>query len=777
MRTWIGRLTLLGMAAWSAAVAAQDEPAVEEDNQCITCHANTDLWEGETLRLLVTPEHLAGDVHWAKGLKCNDCHGGNPNTTRVGAAHSEEDGFRKIAGPADEPAFCGRCHADAAYMKKYQPDPKLDHVRKFWSSAHGQHLKNAADPVAAKAANCSSCHPKHNTRPAKDPLSAVHPGKLVETCGACHQQQKELMLADVHSKPHRTGDRAVAMPALDCLKCHTGDVHAMLPVKNHGSSMFLDHQVKVCGECHKQEHQQYQDSVHGHGLSKLGLLVTASCSDCHGGHGIHPAKDARSRLHLTNVSETCGACHRFIGDRLQASVHGQGAGPGGLADRLAPGGTAKQKPSCTSCHQGHDLPHPSSQAFRDGSSQRCGNCHADLENRYSMSLHGQLADLGYGPAARCADCHGAHDVLAVKHANSQVAAGANRLETCRKCHPGATLNFAKFDPHADHHDATHFPMLHYVYRFMEILLLSVFSFFGLHTLLWFVRSLAFAIRHGRPKRPRPNQPGYIRFATFHRVLHAIMFVSFLGLALTGLPLKFSNQPWAQQLAAGLGGFGSTKVWHHACGVITFGYFAVHLIWLSGQILAMRRGGTTWKKILWGPDSLVPAPRDLRDLFGMTRWFLWLGPKPAFDRWTYWEKFDYWAVFWGVGIIGTSGLLLWFPEFFCWFLPGQVLNIAKVIHSEEALLATGFIFTIHFFNTHLRAEKFPMDMSMLTGMVSAEELLEERPDFVARMKREGRLDSLMGTAPPPRVWVALAVGGTLALVVGLSLLVGILFSAF
>jgi cytochrome b subunit of formate dehydrogenase len=87
-------------------------------------------------------------------------------------------------------------------------------------------------------------------------------------------------------------------------------------------------------------------------------------------------------------------------------------------------------------------------------------------------------------------------------------------------------------------------------------------------------------------------------------------------------------------------------------------------------------------------------RDFRDIFRMFRWFLGLGPKPTFDRWTYWEKFDYWAVFWGVGIIGTSGLVLWFPETFSLVLPGTIINIAKVIHSEEALLATGFIFTIH-----------------------------------------------------------------------------------
>ena len=135
------------------------------------------------------------------------------------------------------------------------------------------------------------------------------------------------------------------------------------------------------------------------------------------------------------------------------------------------------------------------------------------------------------------------------------------------------------------------------------------------------------------------------------------------------------------------------------------------------------------------------------------------------------------MFWGVAIIGSSGMLLWYPEFFCRFLPGEIHNIAKVIHSEEALLATGFIFTIHFFNTHLRAEKFPMDMSMLTGMVSSEELEEERPAYVERMKRSGKLEELAAIGPSRGPWLLMMLGGALALLVGLGLLVGILISAF
>jgi cytochrome b subunit of formate dehydrogenase len=273
-----------------------------------------------------------------------------------------------------------------------------------------------------------------------------------------------------------------------------------------------------------------------------------------------------------------------------------------------------------------------------------------------------------------------------------------------------------------------------------------------------------------------GQPAFVRFEPIHRLLHVIVIVSFLGLALTGLPLKYSDQDWAKVLAGVFGGFGSTSIWHHVCAVATIFYFATHLTWMSRRVVAQRGEGVHWKVILFGPDSPVPNFRDLFDLLRMARWFVGLGPKPVFERWTYWEKFDYWAVFWGVGIIGTSGLILWFPNLFTRFLPGVTLNIAKVIHSEEALLATGFIFAIHFFNTHLRAEKFPIDLAVLTGLVSEEEMKEERPEYLERLRKEGQLESLRDTAPSRAKLLLIVMGGFIALAIGLALLAGILFAA-
>jgi hypothetical protein len=160
-----------------------------------------------------------------------------------------------------------------------------------------------------------------------------------------------------------------------------------------------------------------------------------------------------------------------------------------------------------------------------------------------------------------------------------------------------------------------------------------------------------------------------------------------------------------------------------------------------------------------------------------RWFFGLGPRPHFDHFTYWEKFDYWAVFWGMGIIGGSGLLLWFPEFFGRVLPGWVFNVSMLVHGEEALLAVGFIFTIHFFNSHLRPDKFPMDLVIFTGRVSEVEFKIERIAEHARLLAEGRFDAHLTTPPSDQLTKLGRVIGTTAVVVGLTLVGLILYAVF
>jgi cytochrome b subunit of formate dehydrogenase len=233
---------------------------------------------------------------------------------------------------------------------------------------------------------------------------------------------------------------------------------------------------------------------------------------------------------------------------------------------------------------------------------------------------------------------------------------------------------------------------------------------------------------------------YFRFSLGQRLLHGLLVLSFLGLVATGMPLRYNQAGWAIWLSHTLGGFGVMGFFHRTFAVFLTLCFLLHL----GEILSR---------------------------------LLCLGPRPSFGRFTYWEKFDYWAVFWGMAIIGTTGFMLWFPAFFSAFFPGWIFNVALVIHGEEALLAAGFIFAIHFFNSHLRPEKFPMDAVIFTGRLSQQELQEERPAEYAKLVESGNLATLK-TDPPPR-WMknfSWVLGGA-SVGVGLLLFILILFAVF
>jgi len=272
----------------------------------------------------------------------------------------------------------------------------------------------------------------------------------------------------------------------------------------------------------------------------------------------------------------------------------------------------------------------------------------------------------------------------------------------------------------------------------------------------------------------PSAPTlYIRrFALPERLLHGCLMLSFLGLSLTGLPLFFSDAPWARTMSALFGGYGVTGTLHRLFGAIMIATFSTHVARLVKRLYLDRDLG-----ILWGPDSLVPQPRDIVQVVQHFRYFVGLGPRPRFDRFTYWEKFDYWAVFWGMGIIGTSGLMLWFPGLFSSFLPGWVFNVAFLVHGEEALLAMVFIFTIHFFNSHLRPEVFPMDTVMFTGRVPLEHLEHERPEQYASLKAAGAIEARLVPAGARRALVIGRVVGTVAVTLGLIMVVLTLYAFF
>jgi cytochrome b subunit of formate dehydrogenase len=390
---------------------------------------------------------------------------------------------------------------------------------------------------------------------------------------------------------------------------------------------------------------------------------------------------------------------------------------------------------------------------------------------YFETTHGKKSKLGNTAAAMCHDCHGAHNILPTDHQESTLSR-KNVVATCAQCHQGAHRQFAGYLTHATHHDRTKYPILFYTFWFMTTLLVVTFVIAGAHTLLWMPRSFQLMRANRKLRRDVYGQKEYQRFKPLHRRLHIMVVISFLGLAVTGMSLKFSYLGWAQAIADLLGGPESAGFIHRVCAIITFLYFSIHIIDL---IRTKRRERKSWWRFLFDINSMLPNRNDWSDLKGTLKWFIGRGPRPEYGRWTYWEKFDYFAVFWGVAVIGSTGLVLWFPELFTRFLPGWMINVASIIHSDEALLAVGFIFTVHFFNTHFRPDKFPMDTVIFTGRMPLEELRHDRPREYRELMKDREIRKHLVDPLPPYIVRSLRIFGTVALLIGLTLIVLIIYA--
>ena len=672
---------------------------------------------------------------------------------------------------------CMSCHG----QKQLGEAPAAERAMKVAPGAQGAAgpavrpgLYVPADGMSAsvhKGLACVDCHQTAKSLP--------HAAKLgAPTCNStCHASQTTQFQQSAHAKALTDGNAL----APTCSTCHGG--HEILS-KGHRLSMAHPlNSVKICGDCHQQHLAkpgsdskdgkatvaQYLDSVHGRAVAKGGLAVAATCGDCHGTHKVLGAKDSESLVNRAHVAETCGKCHTDLPEIYRKSVHGE---------QLAKGDP--KAPVCNDCHTAHSITRTDTPAFMLDVVNECGQCHnqsspnsqhkASLYETYRRSFHGQATSLGMSRAAKCSDCHGAHDIQRIMDPQSRLNP-EKRAEVCRKCHPDATASFAAFQPHADHRDGKRYPLLHAVWLYFVVMMSFAFGFFGLHCLLWYVRSIINRIKNG----PQPHFPtgttAITRFNRVDRINHALVIVSFFGLALTGLPLLFAEKEWAQTLAGLFGGAHAAGLWHRFFAIMLIANFVIHGVGLLRQI---KRYG--FFKLLFSPaTTMMMRWQDAKDCAAMFRWFIVGGKKPTFDRWTYWEKFDYAAEVGGSFIIGGTGLLLWFPQFFGSFMPGWIFNVAIIIHGYEALLAVVFIFTIHFFNAHLRLEKFPVDDVMFTGRLPEEEFKHERGVEYARLLASGELEARR--VPPAPTWYrkfAVAMG-IIAMVIGTTIAVLIILA--
>jgi predicted CXXCH cytochrome family protein len=611
---------------------------------------------------------------------------------------------------------------------------------------------------------CVKCH--------SDVSAELHrPCETVEQvdCSNCHAEVSEVYSISGHGMAYARKEENAPY----CTDCH--GTHIVKSRYDDTSPVYRAAIPTLCGECHRQDGKamllaelkeenaffDYSSSVHGRGLREKGLLPSAVCTDCHTTHYVLKEDDERSSVNPKNIPATCATCHKGIYDEYIKSDHA-----------ISVDDKTHKYPTCADCHSAHEISYITQDDFMSEVTYQCGNCHHDLSETYLETYHGKAYMLGYLEAAKCSDCHGAHDIY--KSSNPLSAVSSQKIvETCQQCHPDANIRFTGYLTHATHHNKTKYPVLYYTFWGMTSLLIGVFGFFGIHLLLWLPRSFQGIWQKKRHRVAMSNKYVIRRFTSSQRITHLFVIISFILLALTGMTLKFASMPWANYLADLLGGVHAAGNIHRFAAVITFGYFIFHVAYLI-RLKAKRREG--WFKFIFGKNSLMFNRQDLRDFGATVKWFLNLGPRPEYGRWTYWEKFDYFAVFWGVAVIGFSGLILWFPEFFTTIFPGWLINVAMIIHSDEALLAVGFIFTIHFFNTHLRPDAFPMDTVIFTGTVPLEEYKHDRPKEYEELKNSGKLKKVVMRKDErkPRDMVIRIFGFTM-LGIGLSLVVLIIYS--
>ncbi len=623
-----------------------------------------------------------------------------------------------------------------------------------------------AEAARLDNAGCLSCHDSSKKKievPGKDDekrtLAHVNAGKFGKgihgdlQCVACHKDITD-------SKANHV--KAADIKPANCVTCHEALWETAKEEKLTEEKDRLGQVVRNV--------EAYKKSFHAKPDKDDPSRPMATCEDCHNSHefNVPPKGTARRTIWHKSIPDTCGAkCHEDQLEAYSASVHGE---------EVLDKGNVKGA-VCTDCHTSHSIAATGSEAFKLANVEACGSCHKEGLKSFADTYHGQVSRLGYAYAAKCADCHESHKILPADHPKSTINP-KNRLKTCTKCHsdkkPGmhnATPGFVSFGPHANTHDFEKYPQMWIASKFMVGLLIFVFAFFWAHSGLWYYREWQDR-KAGKP-RARIDTKGLQidpakHFRRFHwgwRAGHLVFALVTMTLVLTGTTALYAQSSWAPIVAKAFGGPKMLGLVHRVAATLFISIFLIHFVYVMQKLLRDRN--FRW----FGPDSLIPNWKDFADCWGMFKWFVGRGPRPLFDRWAYFEKFDYWAVFWGVNIIGWSGLMLAFPHVTAQYLPGWVFNVGTLIHGEEAFLAAVFLFTVHFFNNHFRPDKLPPpDVVMFTGTQSLEEFRHDHPAHYQRMVDSGEIAQYLVDAPSRQMHVGSVILGLTLIGFGLILLV-------
>jgi cytochrome b subunit of formate dehydrogenase len=661
------RKALLGLVVALAVVTLASRAfAASPDEACLACHGEAGMKSEAGRSLSVDPVRHHASVHGS--LSCTTCH----------------VGIKEYPHPAPARRVrCATCHEEPGI-----------HVPKSVHKALG-------------ALACASCHGSaHYIAPA-----GKEPGR---ECRSCHEDQVQGYQRSLHGVAHAKGQ-----PAPTCQSCH-GSAHQIASSAAATSSTNHAHVAATCGICHGQKFVMqpsghstqpflsYQESVHGRAVA-AGSQKAAVCTDCHGAHEILNAADPKSPIFKFNVPRTCGRCHTSVEREFTQSIHGQALARGNW-----------QSPVCTDCHGIHSIQARLDPTSAVSASQlalvTCARCHEGVRiasefgvasrrsTTYLASYHGLASKLGSQVVANCASCHGSHSILPSNDQRSMTNR-ANLVKTCGQCHPGVNENFALAQVHinAPLSADTGSVWVRWIRRFYINLIVLVIGGMLLHNLIiWRRKAILQRDAHHR---------AVTRMSRHQRLQHMALFLSFFVLVITGFALKYPDSWFAEALAMSE----SVRRWtHRVAGVVIIGVGFYHIVYS-----ALTREG---RKLL---VDFLPLPKDATDVVSTMRHYLgWAPGKPAFGRFTYAEKAEYWALIWGLIVMAVTGVALWAKISFGNLLPRWWLDVATAIHFYEAVLATLAIFVWHFYQVFLDPDVYPMNWAWWDGKMSLEHYREE-----------------------------------------------------
>jgi cytochrome b subunit of formate dehydrogenase len=664
---------------------------------CLACHGDKGVTmsrKGKTISLFVDAGRLDLSAH--AGLECVSCHEGfNP----ADLPHA-----KKI-----RPVNCLTCHDAEQFLR-------------FSESVHGA-LKGGM-PVAG----CSDCHTAHTVVKVTAESPEARKQFAFATCSRCHADEQARFTASDHGAALASGVRG----APTCIDCH--DEHSVKKPSDTTAQTSHSNVAAMCLRCHLDNPDvrmkvgpsagfisSYEKSVHGLAV-RGGNASAATCIDCHGSHEMRKGNNPSSNVARKNIAGTCGKCHAAVLEAYRGSIHGTSFASG-----------VDASPTCTDCHGEHNILSPadagSPTAAKNLSAQVCSPCHASVKltrkfglasdrfQSFSDSYHGLAGRGGSVEVANCASCHGVHDIKPSTDSTSRISR-QNLVRTCGTCHPGANENFTKGAVHVIA-TARNDSILYLVTSAYILLIVIVIGGMFLHNILDFVRKSRRQLmyRRGLLERNHVGHRLYLRMSLGERVQHGTLALSFITLVVTGFALKFPEAWWVAPVAdISPLMFAARGILHRVAAVVLVLAGLYHCYY----VLFVPRG----KQLI---RDLVPVPGDLRDAIGVMRYNLgFTSQKPAFGRFSYIEKSEYWALVWGTIVMGVTGVILWFDNTFLGLLTKLWWDVASTVHYYEAWLATLAIVVWHFYFVIFNPDSYPVNLAFWKGTLTEEEMAEEHP---------------------------------------------------